>query len=106
MNESKAEGFFDEAKGKLKQAFGEATNNQSVANEGAADQVKGHAEQTWGNVKDTAHDVTHNDTTTTTASPESQHTSNSLRDDITNAAEHTRESINHGLDSLKHKAND
>ncbi len=106
MNDSKAEGLFDEAKGKLKQAFGETTNNQSVANEGAADQVKGHAEQTWGNVKDTAHDVAHsNSTTTATSSAESQHTSHGLRDDITNAAEHMKEGINHGLDSLKHKSN-
>ncbi len=103
MNDSKVEGLFDEAKGKVKQTFGESTNNQSVANEGAADQVKGHAEQTWGNVKDTAHDVTHHDTTT--ASAETQHTSHGLRDDVTNAAEHMKDSINHGLDSLKHKAN-
>ncbi len=103
MNESKVEGVFDEAKGKLKQAFGEATNDQSTANSGAADQVKGHAEQTWGNVKDTAHDVAHSDSTT--ASAETQHTSHGLRDDITNAAEHMKESINHGLDNLKHKSN-
>ncbi len=84
--------------------MGDATNNQSVANEGAADEVKGHAEQTWGNVKDTAHEVTHG--STTTASAESQHTSHNLRDDVTNAAEHMKEGINHGLDNLKHKAND
>lgn len=102
MNESKAEGTFDVAKGKLKQAWGEATNDQSVANSGAADQVKGHAEQTWGNVKDTAHDVTHNSESHTAT--ESQHTSHGLRDDITNAAEHLKESINHGLDKLKHKS--
>ena len=62
MNESNATGVFDQVKGKIKQAFGEATDNQSLANEGAADQVKGHAEEAWGNVKDTAHDVSHSRT--------------------------------------------
>lgn len=101
MNETKVEGFLDEAKGKIKQAWGETTNDQTTANSGAADQVKGHAEQAWGNVKDTAHDVQHSN-----AGTETQHTSHNLRDDVTNAAEHMKESINHGLDNLKHKAND
>ena len=104
MNESKAEGFFDEAKGKLKQAFGESTNNQSVANEGAADQVKGNAEQGWGSVKDSAHNLTHSDSATSTQVSSEQH-ADSLRDKVTNAAEHAKESLQHGLDHLEHKAN-
>lgn len=105
MNDSKAAGWFDEAKGKVKQAVGETFNDQSLANEGAADQVKGHAEETWGNVKDTAHDVTHSKSVDDTKS-DAQTTSHNLRDDITNAAEHAKESINRGLDHLKHKANE
>lgn len=104
MNDSKADGFFDEAKGKLKQTFGEATNNQSVANEGAADQVKGHAEETWGSVKDTAHNLGNSQTATDTHVAAEQHATN-FRDKITNAAEHAKESIQHGLDNLEHKAN-
>ena len=41
--ENKAKGKLDEVAGKIKQAVGEATNNQSMANRGAAQQVKGKA---------------------------------------------------------------
>ena len=101
MNETKAEGFLDEAKGKIKQAWGDATNDQSVANSGAADEVKGHAEQAWGNVKDAAQNVAASNHTD--ASADAQHTSHTLRDDVTHAAEHMKESITRGLDHLKHK---
>ena len=47
MNNSSISGSLDEAKGKVKQALGETFNDQSLANEGAADQVKGHAKQAW-----------------------------------------------------------
>ena len=40
--ENKAKGKLDEVAGKIKQSAGEATNNQSMANRGAAQQVKGH----------------------------------------------------------------
>ncbi len=105
MNESNASGLLDQAKGKVKQAFGEATDNQSLANEGAADQVKGNVKEAWGNTKDTAHDLSHSRTAEKTHE-DSTHTSNSLRDDVTNAAEHAKQSMNRGLDNLKHKAND
>ncbi len=105
MNESNASGVFDQAKGKLKQAFGEATNDQSLANEGAADQVKGHAKEAWGNVKDTASDLKHSHEAEDTKLHSEEHSRN-LRDSITNAAEHTKDSINRGLDHLTHKANE
>ena len=105
MNESNASGVFDQAKGKLKQAFGEATNDQSLANEGAADQIKGHVKEAWGNTKDTAADLKHSHEAHT-ASTETQIHTHNLRDDITHAAESTKDSINRGLDHLKHKAND
>jgi uncharacterized protein YjbJ (UPF0337 family) len=44
-------GKFDEVAGKVKQSVGEAVGNDSLANEGAAQQVKGHAQQAWGSVK-------------------------------------------------------
>jgi uncharacterized protein YjbJ (UPF0337 family) len=93
MNDSKASGIFDQAKGKIKQTVGEATNDQSLANEGAADQVKGHAKEAWGNVKDTASDLKHS------------HEAHNVRENITDAAEHAKDSINRGLDHLEHKAN-
>ncbi len=49
--EHSVHGKLDELAGKAKQAFGEATGNDKLANEGAAQQVKGHAEQAYGAVK-------------------------------------------------------
>ena len=43
-SDSTIKGKFDEVAGKVKQATGEAINDQSLANKGAAQQVKGHAE--------------------------------------------------------------
>ncbi len=103
MNSSKAEGTFDEAKGKVKQAVGEATNNQSLANSGAADEVKGKAKETWGNVKDTAHDVGKSDSTE--ADAHTQNEGHSVREKVTSAASNVKETIDHGLDKLKHKSN-
>ena len=105
MNESNASGVLDQAKGKLKQAFGEATNDQSLANEGAADQIKGHAKETWGNVKDTASNLQHSNQAEGTKLHSEEHAHN-FRDSITNAAENTKNSINRGLDHLTHKANE
>ncbi len=105
MNESKAEGVFDQAKGKLKQDFGEGTNDQSMANEGAADQVKGNAEESWGSVKDSAQNLTHSNQATETKLNTEQH-ADSFRNKVTSAAEHLKDSIKGGLDHLEHKANE
>ena len=105
MNDSKASGIFDEAKGKVKQAVGETFNDQSMANQGAAEQVKGHAEQTWGSVKDSASNLNHS-TTATHDRVEAEETGHHLRDSITHAAESAKESIQRGLGHLEHKANE
>lgn len=105
MNETKAGGFFDEAKGKIKQVVGETFHDDSMANSGAADEVKGHAEQTWGSVKDSAHNLGHSDTAED-AETTAENTGNSLRDKVTQAAEHAKESIQHGLGNVERKAND
>lgn len=104
MNNSKVEGTFDEAKGKVKQALGETFNDQSLANKGAAEQVKGHAEQTWGSVKDSASDLKHSDTATD-EKLHAEHTGHNIREGITNAAESAKESVQRGLDHLEHKTN-
>lgn len=102
MNESKVEGVFDEAKGKVKQGVGEAFNDQSLANSGAADQVKGHAKETWGNVKDGANDLTHsNDVNATENHVEGE--AAHLRDKVANAAENVKDSVKHGIDNLENK---
>lgn len=105
MNETKAEGLFDQAKGKVKQAFGEATNDQSLANSGTADQVKGDAKESWGSVKDSTHNVVHSNDATEARVRTEDH-ADSLRDKVTNAAEHVKDSIKSGLDHLEHKANE
>jgi uncharacterized protein YjbJ (UPF0337 family) len=105
MNEDKATGLLDQVKGSVKQAFGEATNNQSLANEGAADQVKGHAKEAWGSVKDTASNLGHSNDAEEAKLHSEQHATN-LRDKITDAAASAKESIQRGLNHLEHKAND
>jgi uncharacterized protein YjbJ (UPF0337 family) len=54
MNKDELGGKADEIKGGAKQAAGEATGNQGLANEGVVDQAKGAVKQTWGNLKDAA----------------------------------------------------
>jgi uncharacterized protein YjbJ (UPF0337 family) len=115
MNNSTTSGVFNEAKGKLKQAVGETFNDQSLANEGAADQLKGNAQQTWGSVKDTAHEIAHNhasnrETPYDSSNPSystdpayrDEHAGHDIRTSITNAAENVKESIQRGLDHIEH----
>ncbi|WP_263378746.1 CsbD family protein [Granulicella paludicola] len=45
-------GKIDEGTGKLKQTVGEVSGNEKLANEGAAQQIKGHVEQAWGSIKE------------------------------------------------------
>ena len=106
MNESNVKGKVDEVVGKVKQGFGEAIGNEKMANEGAADQVKGHANQAWGNVKDTAADLgnssrTDADLKAHDAKLHAEETGHDVRSSVTSAAERTKDSINRGLDHLK-----
>ncbi len=105
MNNSKAEGVFDETKGKVKQALGETFNDQTLANKGAAEQVKGHAEQAWGSVKDSASDLKHSDTATD-EKVHAEHTGHNIREGITTAAQDVKESIQRGLGHLDNETND
>ncbi len=97
MNKSNATGVIDQAKGKVKQMVGETFNNQKLANEGAADQVKGHAKEVWGNVKDAANDLSNRHAT------EEHDTAHNVRNSMTSAAANAKESINRGIDRLKAK---
>ncbi len=47
----KAEGKWDEVKGKVKEGVGDATDNESLEAEGKLDQAKGEGKQAWGDVK-------------------------------------------------------
>ena len=54
MNKDQVTGKVEQAAGRVKQGVGETLGNQKLANQGVADQVKGAAKETWGNVKDAA----------------------------------------------------
>jgi uncharacterized protein YjbJ (UPF0337 family) len=98
MNTTNAEGVFDQAKGKVKEALGETFHNEKLADAGVADQVKGHAEEAWGNVKDTAGQIAGQH------AGEAHAHADHARSSIADAAESAKESINRGLDHLKGKA--
>ena len=100
MNSTHAEGIIDLAKGKVKQALGETFNNEKLANEGAADQVKGNAKEAWGNVKDAASSIGKQKTTDAQAHEAS--IGHDLRETITHAAENAKDSISRGIEHLKH----
>jgi uncharacterized protein YjbJ (UPF0337 family) len=48
------EGTIDEGKGKLKQAWGDATGDPQTQGEGLVDEAKGQAKQAQGDLKDAA----------------------------------------------------
>jgi uncharacterized protein YjbJ (UPF0337 family) len=104
MNESKVDGFFDKAKGKIKEALGDTFNDQSLANSGAADQVKGNAKEAWGNVKDSATNLGHSDTATENE-VKAENTGHNLRGDITSGAENLKDSLKRGLDNIVRNPN-
>jgi uncharacterized protein YjbJ (UPF0337 family) len=53
----RAEGMFDEGKGKVKQDVGDLTDNERMKGEGTIDEMKGKGEQAWGDMKDAAGDL-------------------------------------------------
>ena len=91
-NTSTIHGKIDEITGKLKQAVGETTHNDDVANEGAAQQIKGHAEQAWGAVKD-AVQQTHDK-----HKPELEQHAHDIREKLTSTAQNAKEHIQHIID--------
>ena len=50
--EQQAEGAFDEAKGKVKQAWGDLTDDHSTHTEGQIDEAKGKAKQKIGEARE------------------------------------------------------
>ena len=106
MSTDTFEGKFDQVTGKLKQGLGEAVGNQELANSGAAEQVKGNAKEAWGNVKDTASDVSADSRANTSvradeARPGAHDTAHDLRSKITSAAEHLKNSITGKTDEIR-----
>jgi uncharacterized protein YjbJ (UPF0337 family) len=91
-SDSTVKGKYDEVAGKVKQGVGEAFNDQGMANRGAAQQVKGHAEQAWGSVKEAAHDAKVRN------EPRAEQNAHDVRDKITSTAQNVKEHIQHAVD--------
>jgi uncharacterized protein YjbJ (UPF0337 family) len=53
----RAEGRWDDTKGKVEEAVGDATDNDDLERQGKQDQLRGKGEQAKGHVKDAAENV-------------------------------------------------
>lgn len=95
-SDSTIKGKFDEVAGKIKQGVGEAINDQSLANKGAAQQVKGHAEQAWGAVKEGAQDV-HDQ-----HKAQAQDSAHDIREKVASTAQNAKEHIKAAVEGIKH----
>lgn len=96
ISDSTVKGKMNEVAGKVKQTFGEATGNESVANKGAAQEVKGHAEQSWGAVKEGVHDST---TANRPAVESDAHAgAHDIREKVTSTAANVKEHIKNATD--------
>ena len=56
MNDEKISGNLDQAKGKVKEEWGKATDDKSTQAEGLLDQAKGKVKESVGDVKDSLKD--------------------------------------------------
>ena len=95
MNKDQVAGKADQVAGKVKQGVGEAVGNDDLANRGVADQVKGAAKETWGNVKDAANQ-----------SRDQQ--ARDTRENISRNVEDTKKRVNDKIDAIKeqHRMNE
>jgi uncharacterized protein YjbJ (UPF0337 family) len=109
MNENKAEGKFDQMKGKVKQSVGEALGNERMANSGAADQVKGAAKESWGATKEAFKDVRDRNTASdtsraSTTDRDTTATGHDVRQKVVSSAQNVKESIKDKADNFRKSA--
>ena len=106
MNRNRTEGKFDQIKGKVKQSVGEAIGNEKLANSGAVDQVKGAANEAWGNAKDAARTVIQDHQ----ARAEAKHaevkqnaagTVHDIREKITSTAQNVKNAVSDKAEQIK-----
>lgn len=57
MDKDRIEGGLKEAGGKVKEAWGDATDNPKAEVEGNVDQAEGNLQQGWGEAKDDLRDA-------------------------------------------------
>jgi len=94
--ESTVKGKYNEVAGRVKQATGEAFNDQEMANAGAAQQVKGHAQQAWGSVQQSAQDMKERE------QPRAQQTAHDIREKVVSTAQNVKERIQDSFESHRH----
>ena len=61
MDSDRIEGPLKEAGGKIKEEFGDATDNPETEVEGQQDQAEGKVQNEWGEAKDTGRDALDDD---------------------------------------------
>ncbi|MGH2383914.1 MAG: CsbD family protein [Candidatus Limnocylindria bacterium] len=61
MDSDRVEGPLKEAGGKIKEAWGDATDNPDTEAEGQMDQAEGKIQNTWGETKDDVRDAVDDD---------------------------------------------
>ncbi|HEX5038915.1 MAG TPA: CsbD family protein [Candidatus Limnocylindria bacterium] len=61
MDTDRIEGPVKEAGGKVKEEWGDATDDASTEAEGKAEQVEGKLQNEWGETKDEARDIVDDD---------------------------------------------
>ncbi|HTZ59763.1 MAG TPA: CsbD family protein [Acidobacteriaceae bacterium] len=98
MNKDQVTGKVEQVAGRVKQGVGEAIGNQRLANQGVADQVKGAAKETWGNVKDAAA------VTRERHEKEAQYQADTARAEVRQRIEDVHDSVNEKIDA--HKASE
>jgi uncharacterized protein YjbJ (UPF0337 family) len=86
-SESTIKGKLNEVAGRVKQSVGEMTHNDTMANEGAAQQIKGHAQQAWGSVEEAAKD------TKARHEPEAESKAHDIRESIVSTAQNVKEHV-------------
>jgi uncharacterized protein YjbJ (UPF0337 family) len=101
-SDSTIKGKFDEVAGKVKQGVGEAFNDQSMANKGTAQEVKGHAEQAWGSVKEAANDKAAD--YKARKQPQAESDAHDIREKITSTAQNVKEHIENAVGDHKKSA--
>lgn len=107
MNKETVEGKFDQVAGAIKQKVGETFNDQSLANSGVAEQVKGAAKETWGKAKDVAADRKADAADLAEVkNDEAQLHGDSLRDRIVDASQNLKHNINDKLDEMRDRRRD
>jgi uncharacterized protein YjbJ (UPF0337 family) len=92
MSDSTVKGKVNVAVGKVKQGVGEAVGSNKMANEGTAQQLKGHAQQTLGAVKEAVADH----------KADRDKSAHDVREKMTSTAQNVKEHIQHAIDPEHH----